>query len=115
MSGLFSGTPLERPVTCAVCEQPLDACTCPRDAGGHVLRPKDQTAVIRRERRRRGKTVTTVTGLDPTASDLAAIARDLKGRCASGGTVSDGVIEVQGDHGETVAEVLRTMGYRVRP
>ncbi|MHC5113189.1 MAG: translation initiation factor [Planctomycetota bacterium] len=114
MSGLFAGTPLERPVTCEVCEKPLADCTCPRDAGGRVVRPGDQVAVVRTEKRSRGKVVTTVSGLDPVASDLEAIAKDLRGRCASGGTVSDGVIVVQGDHRETVAEELRAGGYRVR-
>ena len=85
MSGLFAGTSLERPVTCEVCERPLEECTCPRDAGGKVVEAKDQTAVVGTERRKRGKVVTTVTGLDPVASDLEAIARDLRGRCASGG------------------------------
>ncbi len=46
MPGLFAGTALERPVTCAVCEQPLDQCTYPRDEAGAVLLPKDQPARI---------------------------------------------------------------------
>ncbi|MHC4947833.1 MAG: translation initiation factor [Planctomycetota bacterium] len=115
MSGLFAGTPLERPVTCEVCEQPLDECTCPRDAAGRVRRPSDQAATVRLEKRRKGKVVTTVSGLDPVASDLAAIVRRLKAACGAGGTVSDGVVEVQGDHREKVAETLAAMGYPVRP
>jgi len=114
MSGLFAGTPLERPVTCEACEQPLDECTCPRDAAGRVVAPRDQTAVVRTERRNRGKTVTTVAGLDPVASDLEAIVKDLRGRCASGGSVTDGVIVVQGDHRDVVTKMLRDLGYAVR-
>ena len=114
MSGLFAGTPLERPVTCAVCEKPLDECHCPRDAEGNVLLPKDQTAVVRHERRSKGKTVTLVTGLDPVASDLRELLKTLKTRCGSGGTVRDGVIEIQGDHCQVVGDTLAEAGYRVR-
>lgn len=114
MSGLFAGTPLERPVTCEVCEKPLDDRTCPRDATGRVLLPKDQTAIIRREKRRKGKVVTTITGLDPTASDLPAILKKLKSTCAAGGTVADNVIEIQGDHREKVAERLKQMGFTTK-
>lgn len=114
MAGLFDGTPLERAVTCAGCEQPLDACTCPRDAGGAVLRPRDQRASVRLEKRRRGKVVTTVSGLDPNASDLAGILRRLKKECASGGSAgANGAIEIQGDHRERIAATLRELGYPV--
>jgi len=113
MSGLFAGTPLERPVTCAVCERPLDACTCPRDAAGRVLLPKDQTALIARAKRRKGKVVTTIGGLDPVASDLPALLKRLKIVCAAGGTIADGIIEIQGDQRDTAADLLRQMGYRI--
>ena len=115
MSGLFAGTPLERPVTCEVCEKSLEACSCPRDGAGRVLRPCDQAATIRLEKRKKGKVVTTAAGLDPVASDLAAILKRLKTECGSGGTVTnEGVIEVQGDHREKVARTLSTLGYATR-
>ncbi len=111
MPGLFDGTPLERPVTCEVCEQPLDQCTCPRDEAGAVLLPKDQPARIRREKRRAGKIVTVITGLNPAASDLQAILRQLKSACAAGGRVSEGIIEIQGDHRERILAILQDLGY----
>ncbi|MCH7545210.1 MAG: translation initiation factor [Planctomycetes bacterium] len=114
MSGLFAGTPLERPVTCAVCEMPREACQCPRDGDGEVLLPADQTAIVRLEKRKKGKIVTTISGLDPQATDLEAILKKLKSVCGSGGTISDNTIEVQGDHREKVAGVLRESGYPTR-
>jgi translation initiation factor 1 len=111
MPGLFDGTPLERPVTCEVCEQPLDQCTCPRDQSGAVLLPKDQAARVSREKRRKGKVMTVVSGLDPVASDLAALLIRLKSTCAAGGTIADGRIEIQGDHRERVVSLLRELGY----
>jgi translation initiation factor 1 len=114
MSGLFAGTPLERPVTCEVCERPLDACECPRDGAGRVCRPCDQRAVVRCEKRAGRKLVTVVQGLDPVASDLAAIVRELKTQCGAGGTVDGEVILVQGDHRDAVADLLESRGYPVR-
>lgn len=111
MPGLFDGTPLERPVTCEVCEQPLEQCTCPRDESGTVLLPKDQPARVNHEKRRAGKTVTIVTGLNPTASDLKAILARLKSACAAGGRVADGAIEIQGDHRQRVLAILVDLGY----
>lgn len=53
---------------------------------------------------RKGRTVTLVTGLPP--ADLGTVAKELKRLCGSGGAVKDGVVEVQGDHRDTVAEHL---------
>ncbi len=111
MPGLFDGTPLERPVSCQVCERPLNQCACPRSADGDVRLPKDQPVRIRREKRRKGKTVTVVEGLDPSASDLTAILRQLKSACAAGGTVTAGVLEIQGDHTKRALAVLEDLGY----
>jgi len=49
-----------------------------------------------------GKGVTTVTGLPLSPADIEALATRLKKRCGSGGTVRDGVIEIQGDHRDTI-------------
>ena len=84
MPGLFDGSPLEHPVTCDVCEQRLEQCTCPRDESGAVLLLKDQPARVGREKRRAGKTVTIVTGLNPAASDLKLILARLETACAAG-------------------------------
>lgn len=115
MSGLFAGTPLERPVTCEVCERPLPECECPRNADGRVVPASAQTAVVRLERRAKGKIVTTVTGLDPVAADCGAILKQLKTACGAGGTVHENTIEVQGDHCEKVAQIVRQLGFKVRP
>lgn len=111
MGGLFAGTPLERPVTCEICEKPLDQCACPRSAAGGVLLPKDQPARVRRERRSGGKIVTVIDGLDPSASDLPGLLRALKAACAAGGGVVGSTVEVQGDHRDKIVQLLRERGY----
>ena len=114
MSGLFAGTRFERPVTCDICEKPLSECKCPRDAKGNVLLPKHQTALIRLEKRGKGKTVTLVTGLDASATDLPDVLKTLKLRCATGGAASPDGIELQGDHREAARKFLAESGYRTK-
>ena len=60
---------------------------------------------------RAGKGVSVITGLPLDASGLAALATRLKKLCGAGGAVKDGVIEIQGDHRDTVVEILKTEGY----
>lgn len=124
MSGLFAGTPLERPVTCELCEQAIGACRCPRGKDGKVLLAKQQDARVRREKRG-GKMVTVISGIvkGPNASmpELGDVLKMLKGKLATGGTVTSEVagpkkvesatIELQGDHRERVVEMLKGMGY----
>ena len=111
MSGLFDGTPLEQPVTCKVCKQPLEQCACPRNASGEVMLPKDQPVRVGRENRRKGKTVTVISGLNPVASNLDSILKKLKSACAAGGTTNGGRIEIQGEHRERALSILRDLGY----
>lgn len=110
MGGLFAGTPLERPVTCERCELPLERCRCPRNAAGRIVLPAEQPARVRREKRR-GKLVTVIDGLDPEASDLGGLLKQLRSKLATGGTVAAGMIELQGDHRDRVVEFLRGLGY----
>jgi translation initiation factor 1 len=60
---------------------------------------------------RSGKGVTTVTGLRLPEAEIAALATKLKKRCGSGGTVKDGVIEIQGEHRDTVVAELFKLGW----
>lgn len=114
MPGLFAGTSLEQPVTCAVCGQPTDACGCPRDAVGNVCRSQDQPARVQREKRR-GKWTTVVLGLDPAASDLPAMFKVVKKQCSAGGTVTAYGFEVQGDHRDRLVDWLKAQGYPAKP
>ena len=60
---------------------------------------------------RRGKGVTTVSGVPLDDAGLRDLAGRLKKRCGVGGSVKDGVIELQGDHRDAVMEVLGAAGY----
>jgi len=83
-----------------------DASPAARPAGGRVK--------VRREvAGRRGKAVTTVSGVPLDDAGLRALAGRLKKRCGVGGSVKNGVIELQGDHREVVVDVLRSDGFDV--
>ena len=87
-------------------------CRCRKSVS---LPPEKQTAAISRDRKkRRGKTVTVIRDLQLTPQDLKSLSRTLKKACGSGGTVKDGVIEIQGDHREKIAARLRAMGYKTK-
>ena len=70
--------------------------------------------VGRETKGRKGKAVTTVTGLPLEAAALKALAKDLKSRCGTGGTIKAGVIEIQGEHRDLLMEELQKRGYTVR-
>lgn len=101
-------------MTCPQCAQPLADCTCPRDAAGALCRPQDQPARVRREKRR-GKFVTVVSGLDPSASDLPGLLAEWRRQFATGGTVTAGEIVLQGDHRDPLVAILRARGYPAKP
>jgi translation initiation factor 1 len=74
-----------------------------------------QTARIWRDsKRRRGKTVTVIGGLQHDPATLEALLKRLKQQCGAGGTVKDGELEIQGDHRQRVAEALAALGYTTR-
>jgi translation initiation factor 1 len=99
---------------CPTCRRPADACAC-RAASARPA-PSDGTVRVSRETGGRGgKTVTVIRGLPLDAAALADLARSLKAACGSGGTLRDGgVIEIQGDHRDTVVPRLEKAGFRVR-
>ncbi len=71
----------------------------------------DRVKVRREVAGRRGKAVTTVSGVPGDDAELKALAGRLKKRCGVGGSVKGGVIEIQGDHRDVVVEVLTAEGY----
>ena len=73
-----------------------------------------EVRVGRQTQGRRGKGVTVITGVPLGPADLEALATQLKKRCGSGGTLKDGVIEIQGDHRDTLVEVLSARGWKVK-
>ena len=98
--------------TCPACRLALAACACkqaaPRPAGDGVVR------ISRETQGRRGKAVTVVRGVPLADADLAELAKRLKALCGAGGSVKDGIIEVQGEHLDKVMVHLREQGWTVK-
>ena len=83
-----------------------------RDRKPQPQRPAGGRVKVRRETAgRRGKAVTTISGVPLDDAGLRELAGRLKKRCGVGGSAKDGVIELQGDHRDVVMEVLRAEGY----
>ena len=87
----------------------------PQQKRDHVnqAHPPGRVKVRREVAGRKGKGVTTITGVPVGDDELKALAGKLKKRCGVGGSSKDGVIELQGDQRDTVVEVLRKEGYDV--
>lgn len=79
------------------------------------LPPKQQTVYLHRDTKGRGgKAVTLVKNLILSEEALKELAKRLKQTCGSGGTIKDGLIEIQGEHRGKISEVLRELGYKVK-
>lgn len=89
---------------CTVCGLPKELCACEQ------IVKEQQKVKIYTVKRRYGKMVTIIEGIKDI--DLNGIAKKLKTKCASGGTVKNNTIELQGDHRKKVQEVLYEMGLR---
>ena len=96
---------------CPVCRQPVAYCSCKarliHQTNGAVL-------ISLQTKGRGGKNVTLVKGLPLDTVALAVLGKQLRSACGTGGTVKDGVIEVQGDHLATVMAALQKLGYDVK-
>jgi translation initiation factor 1 len=97
---------------CPNCRRPVRECVCPQGAPG-AAKP-GAVRVARETQGRAGKGVTVITGLPLSLSDLEAIATKLKKRCGSGGTVREGVIEIQGDHRDVIVAELIKAGWQAK-
>ena len=91
---------------CPVCGLPKELCMC------EEIAREQQTVRISIDSRRYGKTVTVIDGIDENDIDINDLAKQLKNKCAAGGTAKDGRIELHGDHKKKVKIVLEDMGFR---
>jgi len=97
---------------CPACRRPVAQCTCRKTQ--KPVKGDGNVRVGRETKGRKGKGVTVVTGVPLNQEGLQSLAKQLKQKCGSGGTVKNGVIEVQGDRRDLLVEELQKMGYRVK-
>jgi translation initiation factor 1 len=98
---------------CPDCRQALALCLCKQRA---AAQPQASAAVrvSRESKGRGGKTVTLVRGLPLAADALAQLGKQLRSACGTGGTVKDGVLELQGDHVEKTIAWLQQQGHAAK-
>ena len=92
---------------CEVCGLPKELCVC------EDIAREQQKITIAVDKRRYGKMMTIIYGVDSHDLDIQALITKLKSKCACGGTIKDGKIELQGDHRTKVKETLEEMGFTV--
>ena len=102
---------------CPACGQPLAHCTCKATAAALLRAQATGDGIVRVQlevKGRKGKGVTVIRGVPLADPALAQLGQQLKAQCGAGGTVKDGVIEVQGDHREVVIAALQKRAYTVK-
>ncbi len=90
---------------CPKCGLKKELCVC------ETIAKEDQNIKIRVVKRRFGKEITLVEGLDESSIDIKDVAKTLKAKLACGGTIKDGVIELQGNHLAKTKETLIKIGF----
>ncbi len=89
-----AGGPTEQ--TCPKCGKQLRKCQC---VTSKQTMPNDGIIRISRETKgRKGKGVCLISGVPLSGEELTKLAKELKAQCGTGGTIKNGVIEIQGDH-----------------
>jgi translation initiation factor 1 len=98
---------------CSGCKRPVAACQCQAQQQQQVK--GDGVIRIHRETKGRGgKGVTLVKGLALAETELKAMAAKMKQHCGTGGTVKDGVIEIQGDNRDKLLAWLVAQGHKAK-
>jgi translation initiation factor 1 len=99
--------------TCPVCRAALNACIC-KTKDALKINGDGQVRVSRESKGRAGKTATVVRGLPLSSVALTELAKKLKAACGSGGTVKDGVVQIQGDHCDKLLAILAAEGFKAK-
>jgi translation initiation factor 1 len=97
---------------CAACGAVAGACRCRATAAGPA---GDGVVRVGRETKgRKGAGVSVVSGVPLDEAGLKVLAGELKKACGSGGTLRDGVIEIQGEHRDRLVTLLQARGWNVK-
>lgn len=113
LGGLVYST--EKGQLCPGCGEALEQCACSELQDQQRLDSLDGVVRIRRETAgRKGKGVTTISGVPVAEKQLKELSKKLKKLCGTGGSLKDGVIEIQGDHRDKLKLALEKEGFKVK-
>ena len=99
---------------CPGCGERPEKCSCRKQQKGAAVPSDGVVRISRQTKGRKGAGVSIITGLALGPAELKALAKSLKQQCGTGGTVKDGVIEIQGDHRQQLLGLLQKAGYTVK-
>jgi len=100
---------------CPGCLRPEKDCVCKDRSRRTAAQDGDGSVRISRQTKgRKGAGVTLITGLPGNAVQLAELAKTLKRHCGVGGSVKDGVVELQGDQRLRAQALLEERGLKVK-
>jgi translation initiation factor 1 len=97
---------------CPSCSQPIKMCRCKTSVT--PVKTDGFVRIQRETKGRKGKGVTLITDLSLPADELKKLAKNLKQKCGTGGTIKNGIIEIQGDHRQTLSTELQNLGWKVK-
>lgn len=97
---------------CPGCNKPAASCICSKKQS--IPKHDGIVRLMRETKGRKGKGVTLITGVPLDDEGLNQLAKALKQKCGSGGSIKDGVIEIQGDHRDALEKELNRLGYKVK-
>ncbi|MBU2637544.1 MAG: translation initiation factor [Nanoarchaeota archaeon] len=90
---------------CSKCGLPKDLCVC------ETIAKEEQKVEIRLIKKKFGKLSTIVEGINDKSINMKELLKELKSKLACGGTVKEGVIELQGNHAVKVKHCLIAFGF----
>ena len=90
---------------CPKCGLPTDICVC------GTISKEQQRIKIYKETRKWRRPVTVIEGVDEKSFNLNLLTQQLKTSCACGGTTKDSMIILQGDHRNTIVQLLGKLGF----
>ena len=105
---------------CPECGNPVSSCTCKKKKDVKTEKPARSypadgiIRIMRDTKGHGGKTVTKLSNISIDNSRLKELAKQLKNRCGTGGTIKHGEINIQGDHRQAILEELTRQGYRAK-
>lgn len=90
---------------CTVCGLPKELCVC------EEIAKESQKIIVKTVKKKFGKLNTIIEGIDAKDIDIKEVTKKLKSIFACGGTIKDGIIELQGEHKQKIKNALVQMGF----
>ena len=97
---------------CPDCSKPIKSCTCKHESS--IPKSDGIVRVGKSTKGRKGKCITVITGIPLANVELKKLLKKLKQKLGTGGTIKDNIIEIQGDHINTLVDELQKQGYKAK-